>query len=167
MCPIRTSINHAPIQRTWGPIQIASPPQKIQAKASRRIDDILRNPEGLPNGRGKRTKLSRSRSEAFKSELTTALAHACVWASHGPLPNRIRTRGRPPDNAVFIFIDDIVRACEVAGLKPGLRYVDGSESLPVRLYQELAPLLWCGTASTTPRRVFERWRRYRTSLIRF
>jgi hypothetical protein len=146
-------------------MQVASPSRRTEAEAARRIDNILCDPKGLQNGRSRRTKLSPSTLGAFKSELTTAFGHASVWASHGPLPNRIRARGRPPDNAVFIFIDDIVRACEAAGLKPGLRYVDGSESLPVRLYQELAPLLWGGTA-TTPRRVFERWQRYRSTLMR-
>jgi hypothetical protein len=164
MCPVRTRINRAPVERKWGPIQVASPARWVQAEATRRIDDILRNPEGLPNGKNRRTTLSHSRLEAFKSELMTALGHASVWASHGPLPNRMRTRGRPPDNAVLVFIEDIWRACEAAGLKPGYRFID-PVSLPVRLYQELAPLLWGGSAEA-PRSVFERWKRHRDDLIR-
>jgi hypothetical protein len=147
-------------------MQVASPARKIQVEAVRRIYKVLRDPKGVPNGKSSRTTLKLSDVRALRSALIVAVGHASVWASHGPLLNRIRTRGRPPDNAVSIFIDDIVRACEAAGLKPGLRYVSGSESLPVRLYQELAPLLWGGTASATPRRVFERWQRYRLSLMR-
>jgi hypothetical protein len=150
---------------TPGPIQIASLDRRIRGKANRRINKVLRNPKGLPNGKGKRAKLTSSTAQAFKSTLITAVGHAFVWAFYGPLPNRVLGRGRPPDNAVFIFIDDIVRACDAAGLKPGLRYVAGSESLPVRLYQELAPLLWPYSAQA-PRRVFERWQRYRHTLSR-
>jgi hypothetical protein len=100
----------------------------------------------------------------FKSALIEAVEHAHVWVSKGPLKNRLPGAGRPPDNASFIFIDDIVRACEQAGVKPGLRYTAGSESLPVRLFIELAPLLWGPVKA--PRRVFERWRRHRQSLVR-
>jgi hypothetical protein len=34
----------------------------------------------------------------------------------------VKGRGRPPDNAVFLFIDDLVQAHEEVGLKPSLRY---------------------------------------------
>jgi hypothetical protein len=107
----------------------------------------------------------RRAADDFRSALIDAVGHASVWASNGPLPNRMQGRGRPLDNAIFIFIDDIVRACEGAGLEPGLRYVAGTESLPVLIYKELAPLLWPGPA-TAPRRVFERWQRLRTTLNR-
>jgi hypothetical protein len=55
-----------------------------------------------------------------------------------------------------ILIDDIMRACEAVGLKPGLRYVD-PVSLPVLLFKELSPLLW--PVGKSPRRVFERWQK--------
>jgi hypothetical protein len=113
---------------------------------------------------GKRTQLTLTQRHKFKSALIEAVEHANVWASRGPLPNRVRGRGRPPDNAVFIFIDDIVRACEGAGLKPGLRYVNGSESLPVLLFIKFARLLW-GPVNN-PRRLFERWQRLRADLRR-
>lgn len=137
---------------------------KLEAKAGRRIDDLLNDPTGLPNGKHRRTMLASIDAHKLKSALIDAVEHAAVFAKHGPLPNHVKGRGRPPDNAVFIFIDDIVRAYEKAGLKPGLRYVEGSESLPVRLYIELAPLLWPPTKN--PRRLFQRWQRYRSDLIR-
>jgi hypothetical protein len=122
----------------------------------RRIDKVLANPSGFPDGKGKRTKLSPSSTAQLKSDLADAYGHAAVFASNGPLANRKKSRGSPPDNAKLIFIDDIVRAIEAVGLKPGLRYSD-PVSLPVRIYRELSPLLWPGAAS--PRRLFERWQR--------
>src|SRR5262249_14268633 len=127
-----------------------------------RIDHLLCDP--LPDGKNKRTKLTPRNVQKLKSALTYAMEQAAVWASKGSLPNRVRGRGRPPDNAVFLFIDDIVRACEQCGLKPGLRYVSGSQSLPVRLFIELAPLLWGPVKA--PRRSFQRWQRLRSTLLR-
>ena len=130
----------------------------VRGKAAfdRRIDKVLANPSGFPNGKGQRTKLSPSSLAKLKSDLADAYGHAAVFASVGPLPNRKKSRGSPPDNAKLIFIDDIVRAIEAAGLKPGLRYSE-PVSLPVCIYRELSPLLWPGAAS--PRRLFERWQR--------
>ena len=104
------------------------------------------------------------RVRSFGGYNIDAVGHASLWASKGPLPNRLRGRGRPPDNAVFVFIDDIVRACEGCGLKPGLRYVSETESLPVRVFIELAPLLWGPVKA--PRRLFQRWQRLRPTLVR-
>jgi hypothetical protein len=137
---------------------------RVLAKVVQCIDRLLCDSRGLPNGNGKRTQLTLTQRHKFKSALIEAVEHANVWASRGPLPNRVRGRGRPPDNAVFIFIDDIVRACEGAGLKPGLRYVNGSESLPVLLFIKFARLLW-GPVNN-PRRLFERWQRLRADLRR-
>ncbi len=134
------------IRRKWGPIQVYSLNARLFAKVGQHIDNLIRD------------------AEKFKLALIIAVGHASVWASRGSLPNRVQGRGRPPDNAVFLFIDDIVRACEGCGLKPGFRYVDGSESLPVRVYIELAPLLW-GPVKT-PRRLFARWQRLRSTLVR-
>ena len=138
---------------------------QLTGNAGRRIGDLLSDPKGLPNGKHKRTRLTPNNAQIFKSKLIDAVEHAAVFASDGPLPNHVQGRGRPPDNAVFIFIDDIMRACEKAGLKPGLRYVAGSESLPVCIYIELAPLLWPGHPKN-PRRLFQRWQRYRSNLTR-
>jgi hypothetical protein len=143
---------------------VSSLDARVLEKVVQRIDNLLSDPRGLPNGKGKRTKLILTERHKFKAALIEAVEHAAVWASNRPLPNQVRGRGRPPDNAVFIFIDDIVRACEGCGLKPGLRYVSDLESLPVRLYIELAPLLWGPVKA--PRRVFERWQRHRKSLVR-
>jgi hypothetical protein len=143
---------------------VSSLDDRVLENVVQRIDNLLSDPRGLPNGKRKRTKLTPTERHKFKAALIEAVEHAAVWASNRPLPNRVRGRGRPPDNAVFIFIDDIVRACEGRGLKPGLRYVSDGESLPVRLYIELAPLLWGPVRA--PRRVFERWQRHRKSLVR-
>ncbi len=138
--------------------------QQLSQRAGQRINKIIDDPNGLPDGKGKRAKLTEANRKTLKSALADAVEHAAVFALNGPLPNRIKGRGRPPDNATFIFIDDIVAACKAAGLKPGLRYVLGSESLPVSVYKALAPLLW-GPARN-PRRVFERWQRYHPGLTR-
>src|SRR5262245_33284233 len=148
-----------------GNLQTASLDHRLRATAVRRIRSVLADPKGLPNGKGGRTKLPRNALRLFESTLMDVVEHAHVWASHGPLPNRVQRRGRPPDNAVLVFIDDIMRACRAAGLKPGLRYVAGSESLPVRLYQELAPLLWPYSGKAA-RRVFQRWQRHDPGLVR-
>ena len=128
-----------------------------------RLDAILGDPQGLPNGKGNRTKLDSDQKQKLKSALKKAVEDAHVWASKGRLPNRVPGRGRPPDNAKSIFIDDITRACEGAGLKPGLRYID-PVSLPVHLFIELHRLLWGSVKD--PRRFFERWQRYRKTLVR-
>ena len=138
--------------------------ERDNAEIARRIDTLLRNPRGLPDGKGKRTRLTSADENKLRSALTDAVGHAAVFAFNGPLLNRMKGRGRPPDNAVFIFIDDIVLACKAAGLKPGLRYVI-PVSLPVAVYIELAPLLWPGHPKN-PRRLFERWQRLRPTLIR-
>jgi hypothetical protein len=137
---------------------------KLTAKVNQCIDAIIHDPKGLPNGKGKRTKLNLANAQKFRSALIDAVEHAAVFAANGPLPNRVQGRGRPPDNAYFVFIDDIMRACETAGLKPGLRYVSDTESLPVRVFIELAPLLWGPVKA--PRRQFQRWQRLRPSLTR-
>jgi hypothetical protein len=129
------------------------------------IDCIICNSNGLPNGKNKRAKLTSVQTQNLKSKLIYAVEQAAVWAAHGPLPNRLRRPGRPADNAVSIFINDIIDACKESGLKPGLRYVADSESLPVQLFIELAPLLWPGSANN-PRKLFERWQRLRPTLVR-
>jgi integrase len=128
-----------------------------------RLDAILCDPQGLPNGKGNRTKLDFDQKQKLKSALKKAVEYAHSLASKGPLPNRVPGRGPSPDNTKLIFVDDIVHECEVAGLKPGLRFIK-PESLPVRLFKELAPLLWRPVKD--PRRVFQRWRRYRETLVR-
>lgn len=139
--------------------------EQLTDTAHRHIVNLLSDPNGLPNGKHKRTKLTPDNTQILKSKLIDAVEHAAVFASNGPLANHVQGSGRPPDNAVFIFIDDIMRACKKAGLKPGLRYVAGSESLPVRIYIELAPLLWPGHPKN-PRRLFQRWQRYQSNLTR-
>ena len=137
---------------------------QVLAKVGQRIDNLLCDPQGVPNGKGKRTKLTPAQRHKLKSAVIEAVEHANVWASSRPLPNRVPGRGRPPDNAPFVFIDDLVLAIESAGLKPGLRYVKDLESLPVRLFIELASLLWGSVKA--PRRVFQRWQRFRPTLTR-
>jgi hypothetical protein len=138
---------------------------KQYKKISREIDDVLGDKRGLPNGKGRRTNLTDSQKDELKLLLIIAVGQAASLASNGPLKNRVQGRGRPPDNVVFIFIDDIARACSAVGLKPGRRFVDGSQSLPAQLYNVLAPTIWGGT-STNPCRQFQRWHRNRSSLSR-
>jgi integrase len=123
-----------------------------------RIDDILGDDRGVPNGKGNRTKLDSDQKQKLKSALIKAAECAHSLASKGPLPNRVPGAGRPPDNAYFVFINDLVCGCEGCGLKSGLRYVLGSQSLPVRVFIELAPLLW-RRKTKYPRKLFERWQR--------
>ena len=138
---------------------------RLLAEVMRRIDEVLDEPRGLPNGKGKkRIKLTPDQTHILKPALIEAVEHAHVWAATRPLPNRVRGRGRPPDNAVFLFIDDLALALEGIGLNPSLRYVAHSESLLVRLFIELAPLLWGPVKA--PRRLFERWQRLRPTLTR-
>jgi hypothetical protein len=134
------------------------------AEVDRRIFKLLRDPRGVPNGKGKRTRLTRPKEDKLKLSLAEAVEYAALLAAKGPLPNQAKGVGRPPDNAVFIFIDDVIQACEAVGLKPGLRYTE-PKSLPVLIYIELAPLLWPGQPKD-PRRLFERWQRFRTTLVR-
>jgi hypothetical protein len=138
--------------------------ERETAELDRRIAKLLSNPKGFPDGKGKRTRLTPSQALMLRSGLVDAAGYAALLAANGPLPNRVQGRGRPPDNAVLIFIGDIIRACQAAGLKPGLRYVN-PVSLPVLVYNELAPLLWPGNPKN-PRRLFERWQRLRPTLVR-
>jgi hypothetical protein len=138
---------------------------QFAVRARQRIEAVLRDPRGLPDGKRKRTRLAPPAAKTLSDALFEAAEHALVWAANcTSLPNRAPARGRPPDNTVLIFIDDIVHACRAVGLKPGLRYVDGSESLPVRIFNELAPMIW--PIGANPRRLFERWQRHRDGLIR-
>ena len=130
--------------------------KRCRAELDERIGRVLNDPRGLPSGRGRRDKLNYAQMCELKSELIHAFEHAAVLASNGRLPNLMQGRGAPPDNAILIFIDDIMRACEAAGLKPGLRYMDPA-SLPVLIFNELGPLLW--PVGKCPRRLFERWQR--------
>jgi hypothetical protein len=86
----------------WRCLNIGSLDPRVQEDAARRIDNIVRDPKGLPNGKGKRTKLTPSEAHKFKQALIEALERAYVLASKGPLPNRIQRRGRPADNVTFI-----------------------------------------------------------------
>jgi hypothetical protein len=118
---------------------------RLLAEVMRRIDEVLDEPRGLPNGKGKkRIKLTPDQTRILKQALIEAVEHAHVWAASRPLPNRVRGRGRPPDNAFFLFIDDVALALEGVGLKASLRYVGGSESLLVRLFIELSPTMGTG-----------------------
>jgi len=131
----------------------------------RQIDQIVGGNPSLPNGKGRRSKLNLLNAKRLKLDLLVAAGFAASLVVKGPLKDRICGRGRPPDNTTFILIDDLMRACQRAGLKPGLRFVSGSESLPVRLYVALAPLLGFGKPKN-PRRLFERWQRFRRDLVR-
>jgi hypothetical protein len=139
---------------------------KLQfGRLQRQIDQIVGGNPSLPNGKGRRSKLSPQETERLKLDVLVAAEFAASLVVRGSLKNRIGGRGRPPDNTTFILIDDLMRACQRAGLKPGLRFVSGSVSLPVQLYIALAPLLGFDRPKN-PRRLFERWQRLRSDLVR-
>ncbi|MGN6115516.1 MAG: hypothetical protein ACTHN2_08365, partial [Nitrobacter sp.] len=92
-----------------------------------------------PNKSNRRAKLDSSDLEQFKIDLMVAVGFAASLSIRGPLKNRKCGRGRPPDNIAFILIDDIARACGVAGIKPGLRFVEPKKGFAVDLYISLAP----------------------------
>jgi hypothetical protein len=131
----------------------------------RQIDQIVDGTPTLPNGKGRRSKLDSLKVKQLKLDLLVAVGFAASLVVKGPLKNRICGRGRPPDNTTFILIDDLMKACKRAGLKPGLRYESGSEGLPVRLYIALAPVLGFGKPKN-PRRLFQRWQRLNNDLVR-
>ncbi len=135
------------------------------ARIQHQIDEIVSTNVALPNGKGRSSKLNPNEVEQLKLDLLVAAGFAASLVTKGQLKNRIRRPGRPPDNATFIFIDDLMQACRKAGLKPGLRFVTCSQSLPVRLYVALAPTLGFGNPKN-PRRLFDRWQRLRPTLIR-
>jgi hypothetical protein len=86
---------------------------RLLAEVMRRIDEVLDEPRGLPNRKGKkRIKLTPNQTHILKPALIEAVEHAHVWAASRPLRNRVRGRGRPPDNAFFLFIDDVALALE-------------------------------------------------------
>jgi hypothetical protein len=134
---------------------------RVKRQVSRLVDCNML----LPNGKGRRSKLKPDEVQQLRLDLIVAVGLAASLVIKGQLKNRTCGRGRPPDNVIFIFIDDLTEACRRAGLKPGLRFVRGSESLPVRLYVALAPILGFGR-SKSPRKLFERWKRLAPTLYR-
>lgn len=132
---------------------------RIQSEIDRIVDVHLARPKG------QRAKLNSDEVQQLKLDLILAAGFAASLIINGPLKNRTRGRGRPPDNTTFILIDDTIQACQRAGLKPGLRFVSGSESLPVQLYIALAPILGFGRMKN-PRKLFERWKRLAPDLHR-
>lgn len=134
---------------------------RIRCEICRIVDTKL----DLPNGRGRSSKLDANHAKQLRIDLLDAAGFAGCLITRGQLKNRARWRGRPPDNVTFIFIDDLMQACQKAGLKPGRRFVTDSQSLPVRLYIALAPILGFGKPKN-PRRLFERWKRLVPDLIR-
>jgi hypothetical protein len=132
---------------------------RIQSEINQIVDTYLDRPKG------QRAKLNSDGVEQLKLDLILAAGFAASLIIKGPLKNRTRGRGRPPDNTTVLLIDDIIQACQGPGLKPGLRFVSGSESLPVQLYIALAPVLGFGRVKN-PRKSFERWKRRAPDLHR-
>ena len=122
------------------------------------VANILNQPNGVCNAQGIRIKPTQNQIDIVAEALDYAAQHAAWFAMNGPLPNRLKGVGRPPDNSISILIDDIMIACSRAGLSTGRRYVAGSESLSVELFIALEKLLWPTSAgSRSPRKYFERW----------
>ena len=62
-------------------ILFASISDDLTDKASRRIDRLLKDPQGVPNGKNKRMKLTPDQRKLLKSELIHAVGHASVYAA--------------------------------------------------------------------------------------
>ena len=57
------------IRRKWGPIQVYSLNARLFAKVGQHIDNLIRDPKGLPNGKGNRTKLTLANAEKWAAEI--------------------------------------------------------------------------------------------------
>ena len=125
------------------------------------VGNILNQPKGVCNAHGARIKPTQSQIDFVAEALDHAAHKAAGFAINGPLPNRRKGVGSPPDNSYSILIDDIMIACKLTGLSTGRRYVSGSQSLSVELFIALERLLWpTSQASRSPRKYFERWAKY-------
>jgi hypothetical protein len=105
-----------------------------------------------PLGHG-RVQLSGPLTDRLVAKMIEAAAHAASRS----VPDRLRRRGAPADNARIILAQDIVRACTELGLSAGRRYVP-PQSLAVALYAAVAPLIWGhhGDFDLNPRSTFGR-----------
>lgn len=90
-------------------------------------------------------------------KLVESMVYAASQAAARPIDNRTRGRGAPPDNARIILANDVLEACKLNGISPGLRYAD-PESFAVALFKAIAPIIW-PTSGGNPRKTFERLRR--------
>jgi hypothetical protein len=135
------------------------------------VGSILNQPKGVCDARGVRIKLTQCQIDVVAEALDHAAHRAAAFAIDGPLPNRVKGVGRPPDNSYSLLIRDIMETCERTGLSTGRRYVAGSESLSVELFIALEKLLWPTSqasrsqASRSPRKYFDRWAKYPISRL--
>jgi len=73
--------------------------------------------------------------------LVVKLVEAATHAASRPIPNKVASRGAPPDNARVLLASDICCACRELELSAGLRYAQ-PQSLAVELYVAIARHIW-------------------------
>jgi hypothetical protein len=125
----------------------------IERNVERPVRDLCNSRKIAKGLDGKRILLKGDIVEKLVENMIWAAAHA----ASGPIPNRVRGRGAPPDNARIILADGILRACKDVGIAPGLRYA-APRSFAVDLFNAIAPIIW-PTGGLNPRKTFERLRR--------
>lgn len=88
------------------------------------------------------------------------MLHAAAFAALGRIPNKMRSRGSPPDNARIILAHDIQTALADLRLSGGTRFVHPHQSLSVELYRQVAKRLWPRDRGSplNPRSTFRRMR---------
>lgn len=91
-------------------------------------------------------------------ELMRNAIAAATYAALGPIPNKVRNRGAPPDNARIILAYDVCRALTDLGLSDGLHFESAHQSIAVELYIIIASSIWPCTGGTilNPRKTFAR-----------
>jgi hypothetical protein len=75
-----------------------------------------------------------------------------------PIPDKVRRRGRPANNARIVLVNDLRNIFAYFGLSTALRYVP-TESLLVEFYVILAHHIWRAQQGHNPRSTFARWKR--------
>src|SRR6516165_4119627 len=79
----------------------------IEPKVDGAVRDLCHSRKPAKGWNGKRILLKADIVEKLVEKMIWAAAHA----ASGPIPNRVRGRGAPPDNARIILADGILRAC--------------------------------------------------------
>ena len=79
----------------------------IEPKMDGAVRDLCHSRKPAKGWNGKRILLKADIVEKLVEKMIWAAAHA----ASGPIPNRVRGRGAPPDNARIILADGILRAC--------------------------------------------------------
>jgi hypothetical protein len=127
----------------------------IESKVDRAVRSLCRSRKVANGLQGKRIPLN----GAIVEELVQKMIYAASHAASRPIPNRVRGRGAPPDNARNILADDVLRACKDVGISPGLRFAPPA-SFAIDLFNAIVSIIW-PTGAHNPRKTFGRLRRAR------